>query len=115
MKKAALFLVLAFMFGMINAQTKVEIKPKDLSKVITDNIAKDYVGFTIDKAYKVTKDKVVSYEVIVMKGSEHQKLLYDAAGKFTKKEALIAEKPKENTEKPKAKTEPKTEPKTQQK
>jgi hypothetical protein len=103
MKKAALFLVLAFMFGMINAQTKVEIKPKDLLKAITDNIAKDYVGFTIDKAYKVTKDKVMSYEVIIMKGSEHHKLFYDAAGKFTQKELITAEKPKT-----------KTEPKTQQ-
>jgi hypothetical protein len=100
MKKAALFIIAAFMFAMVNAQTRVEIKPTDLSKMITDNIAKDYVGFTIDKAFKVTKDNVMSYEVIVKKGSEHRKLFYDANGKYIKNELAATEKPKTTTKSP---------------
>jgi len=74
----------------VNAQTKVEVKKADLPKAIIDNITKDYAGFDIQKAFKMTKNNQSSFEVIVGKGNDKEKLEYSAAGAFVKKEAVKA-------------------------
>ena len=69
-----------------NAQiTKVQVKPADLSKAITDNIAKNYAGYTIKEATKVTENKVVTYDVLITKGTTSETLVYDKDGKFLRK------------------------------
>lgn len=79
--------VFAFAVLFVNAQNRTEIKVGDLNKAITENIAKDHVGFTVKDAYKAENKGVVTYEVKVVKGNEESILVYDKDGKFIKKEA----------------------------
>lgn len=74
---------------VINAQ-RTPVKVADLQKSITDNIAKDYAGFTVKDATKIVDKNVISYEVIVAKGTTQETLLYDKDGKFLKKMELKA-------------------------
>ena len=69
---------------VINAQ-RTPVKVADLQKSITDNVAKDYVGFTIKDATKVVENNVVTYEVVIAKGTMQETLSYDNTGKFLKK------------------------------
>lgn len=96
MKKAAIVLVLIMAVMVANAQTTkttvVKEKPlrsvvqlADLPKPITDNIAKDYVGYTVKEAASVTANKVSTYEVVVVKGTTTETLVYDKDGVFVKK------------------------------
>jgi hypothetical protein len=96
MKKVVFVLVLMMAVLVVNAQTtkpaNVKVKPlrtvvlvADLQKSITDNIAKDYVGFTIKEAASITANNVVTYEVVITKGTTTETLLYDKDGKFLKK------------------------------
>lgn len=71
---------------VVNAQvTKVMVKASDLPKAITENIAKNYTGFTIKEAHKVTENNVVTYDVMVTKGTTSETLVYDKDGKFLRK------------------------------
>jgi hypothetical protein len=85
MKKSLLLLVLFMSAIIINAQTKTVVKTADLPKAITENIAKDYAGFTIKEATKVVANNVVSFDVVVVKGTTTETLVYDKDGKFVKK------------------------------
>jgi len=69
---------------VVNAQ-RTPVKVADLQKSITDNVAKDYVGFTIKDATKVVENNVVTYEVVIAKGTMQETLSYDNTGKFLKK------------------------------
>jgi hypothetical protein len=77
---------------VINAQTtnsvdttRTTVKVADLQKAITDNIAKDYVGYTIKEATSVTANNTVTYEVVIVKGATTETLVYDKDGVFVKK------------------------------
>lgn len=95
MKKVLVALVLIMAVLVVNgqaAQTTTNEKPvrtpvmvADLQKTITDNIAKDYVGFTVKEATSVTTKGVVTYEVVVVKETVTETLEYDSTGKFVKK------------------------------
>lgn len=65
--------------------TKTTVKVADLQKSITDNIAKDYPGFTIKEANSVTTNNTVTYDVVVTKGTTSETLVYDKDGAFVKK------------------------------
>ena len=84
MKKLLFITVLLMAALVVNAQ-RTPVKVADLPKAITDNVAKDYVGFTIKDAAKVVANNVTTYEVVVVKGTTSQTLVYDNAGKFVKK------------------------------
>jgi hypothetical protein len=95
MKKVLVVLVLIMAVLAVNAQTTIPTTNKDLpvrdtvmvadlQKAITDNIAKDYVGYTIKEASKVTANSIVTYEVVVVKGTTTETLVYDNVGKFLK-------------------------------
>ena len=84
MKKLLFVMVLVMGALVVNAQ-KTPVKVADLQKSITDNIAKDYVGFTIKDATKVVENNVVTYDVVVVKGTTQETLCYDNTGKFLKK------------------------------
>lgn len=80
---------------IVNGQvdtTKKEMKPKativkvaDLPRVITDNITRDYPGFTVKEASSATMDNALHYHVIIAKGTETETLMFDKDGKFLKK------------------------------
>jgi hypothetical protein len=85
LKKVMLMLTLVFaVVTMVNAQTKTVVKVADLQKSITDQIAKDYAGYTIDNAFKVVNNKVVNYEVNINKEKQMVCLAFDQSGKFLK-------------------------------
>ncbi len=89
MKKTALIMFLALSFvAFVNAQSRVEIKKAELPKAITDNIVKDFSGYTIQNAFKVTTNNVISYDVTVSKGLDKDRLEYNANGVFVKKVPL---------------------------
>jgi len=86
MKKLAI--ITAFMVAVltVNAQvTHVMVKASDLPKAITENVAKNYTGFTIKEANKVTENNIVSYNVMINKGTTSETLVYDKDGKFLRK------------------------------
>jgi len=84
MKRLLFVMVLVMGAMVVNAQ-KTPVKIADLQKSITDNIAKDYIGFTIKEASKVVENNVITYNVVVVKGTTQETLCYDNTGKFLKK------------------------------
>lgn len=96
MKKVLIVLVLIMAVLVVNAQTtkpadtkakctKTTVQIADLQKAITDNIAKNYVGFSIKDATCVTANDTVTYEVVIVKGTTTETLVYDKDGIFVKK------------------------------
>jgi hypothetical protein len=96
MKKVLFVLVLMMSVLAVNAQasktsttsaksTHAVVQVADLQKPITDNIAKDYAGYTIKSASSVTANNVLTYQVVVAKGSNTETLVYDKDGMFVKK------------------------------
>lgn len=96
MKKALFVLVLMMAVLVVNGYAanttvqqekpvRVTIMVTDLPKAITDNIAKDYAGYTIKEATSVTVNMTLTYEVVVTKGTTTETLVYDKDGKFIKK------------------------------
>ena len=100
MKKLLFIAVLMMAALVVNAQvtstttnaksTRTSVKVADLQKAITDNIAKDYVGFTVKEATSVSANSAVTYEVVIVKGTSTETLVYDKDGKFVKKLAQTA-------------------------
>jgi hypothetical protein len=84
MKKLLFVMVLVMGALVLNAQ-RTPVKVAELQKSITDNITKDYAGFTIKEATKVVENNVVTYNVVIAKGSMQETLCYDNSGKFLKK------------------------------
>jgi hypothetical protein len=84
MKKLLFIMVLVMGALVVNAQ-KTPVKVADLQKSITDNITKDYPGFTIKEATKVVENNVTTFDVVVVKGTTQETLSYDNTGKFLKK------------------------------
>ncbi|MFN8257526.1 MAG: hypothetical protein U0W24_17660 [Bacteroidales bacterium] len=88
-KVSIMMMAMLFVTGFLAlAQSKTPINVKDLQKGITDYIAKDYAGYTIKNAFKVDKNKVITYDVNVIKGAETIMLQFDNTGKFLKAEQV---------------------------
>ena len=96
MKRVLLVLVLIMAVLVVNAQatkttvtnaksTRTNVKVAELQKTITDNIAKDYVGYTIKEATSITANNTVTYDVVIVKGTTTETLVYDKDGTFVKK------------------------------
>src|SRR5450759_1184388 len=96
MKKVLFVLVLMMAVVAVNAQatkttsttaksTRTTVKVADLQKSITDNIAKDYAGYTIKEAKSITANNAVTYQVVITKGTSTETLVYDKDGMFVKK------------------------------
>jgi hypothetical protein len=83
--KKLLFITVFFLAALIVNAQRTPVKSADLLKGITENVAKDYAGFTIKNATKVVANNVTTFEVVVVKGTTSETLLYDNTGKFTKK------------------------------
>jgi hypothetical protein len=96
MKKVLFVLVLIMAVLVVNGQTtkttvtkektlRTAVMVADLQKTITDSIAKDYAGYTIKEATSVTTNSVVTFEVVIVKETATETLVYDKDGKFLKK------------------------------
>jgi uncharacterized membrane protein YkoI len=94
MKKVLFILVLIMAALVVNAQTTTTttqakptttvVKIADLPKAIADNVAKDYAGFTIKDAKCTNTNNVLTYDVVIVKGTTTHTLVYDKDGKFIK-------------------------------
>jgi transcriptional/translational regulatory protein YebC/TACO1 len=91
MKKVLIVLVLIMAVMVVNAQvtnttdsTRLKVNLNDLPKAIKENIAKDYVGYTIKEATIGGENKNINYEVVVAKGIAIEVLVYDKELKFVK-------------------------------
>ncbi len=94
MKKVLFGIVLIMAALVVNAQTTATttqakptttvVKIADLPKAITDNVAKDYAGFTIKDATCTNTNNVLTYDVVIVKGTTTHTLVYDKDGKFVK-------------------------------
>jgi hypothetical protein len=67
---------------------RTAVKVTDLQKAITDNVARDYAGFTIKEASSVSLENIITYEVVIVKGTATETLVYDKDGNFVEKLAL---------------------------
>ena len=106
MKKVLFVLVLLIAALVVNAQTtgKTTTKAKtttttvtnqtavrtnvlatELPKAITEYLAKEYAGFTVKEATSVSLNNIVTYEVVIVKGTAVETLVFDKDGKFLKK------------------------------
>jgi hypothetical protein len=103
MKKVLIVILLFMTVLAVNAQAtkttdtkekgvRTPVMVADLQKPITDNIAKDYVGYTIKEAVSVTKNNIVTYHVVIVKGTTTETLVYDKDGVFVKKHSPTTEK-----------------------
>lgn len=68
-----------------SATSGTSIPASDLPQAITDNIRKDYPGYTIKDASSMAGKSGLNYAVNVMKGTTNETLVYDSNGKFLKK------------------------------
>lgn len=63
-----------------------EIKPSALPKAVTDYCTKNYVGYKLSEAAKITDASgKVMYEAEMEKGKEHFDVIFDDKGNFVKK------------------------------
>ena len=83
--KKLLFITVLFLAALVVNAQRTPVKTADLPKGITESVAKDYAGFTIKDATKVVANNVTTFEVVVVKGTTSETLLYDNTGKFVKK------------------------------
>jgi transcriptional/translational regulatory protein YebC/TACO1 len=67
------------------SDSTIKVNIDALPKAIKDNIAKDYVGYTIKDAAGSRENNRTTYEVLVAKGVAVEVLVYDNEGKFVKK------------------------------
>ena len=71
--------------GKLN-ETEQEIKVAELPKAAAEYAAKNYAGYKIEEAAKITDAAgKISYEAEVKKGKEEMDLIFDDAGNFLKK------------------------------
>lgn len=106
MKKVLFVIVLLIAALVVNAQTtgtsttkaktttttvtdqtavRTNVLVGELPKVITEYLAKDYAGFTVKEATSVSLNNIITYEVVIVKGTAIETLIFDKGGKFLKK------------------------------
>ena len=67
-------------------ETEVEISKTELPPPVLEVLKKDFAGYKIEEAAKITANNVVSYEAEVEKGEQSFELIFDPQGKILKKE-----------------------------
>jgi hypothetical protein len=91
MRQVIMILFFGIFSNFLLAQTKTELQPAELQKPITEYIAKNFHGYTIDKVFKVDAKGVITYDICVNKDKIHEKLFFDKDGKFLRKESCSLE------------------------
>jgi len=71
--------------GTKSKSVPTTVQVADYPKGITDNITKDYVGYTIKNASSITANSGIIYHVVVDKGADTETLVYDKDSMFVKK------------------------------
>jgi hypothetical protein len=86
MKKTLLLLFLLMTALVVNSQTNIVIADKydrtpiliaELKAPITDFITRHYTGFIINRATRVVKNNIITFEIIIVQGTITDTLIYD--------------------------------------
>ncbi|MGZ3932663.1 MAG: PepSY-like domain-containing protein [Bacteroidia bacterium] len=73
-------------------ETETELKTSELPKTVSDYVSKNYTGYKLAEAAKITDAAgKVFYEAEVKKGKEEMDLIFDANGTFVRKHAESGE------------------------
>ena len=88
MKTIVLISALILGTALINAQSRAVVKPNNLPKPITENLTTKHAGWTIAKAYKVSTNGIMSYEVDIVNGDDKMKLFYDNGANYVREENM---------------------------
>jgi len=88
-KKYIVFGILFVLASGLSAQTKTEVRNKDLQPVISSYLNKNFTGYTIGKIFKVESKGIITYEVCLSKEKSHQKITFDKDGNFLRKESCV--------------------------
>lgn len=91
MKKICLTFLILLAGTILFGQTKTEISTTDLTVPITDHLKKSMPGYSIDKAFRVDTQGLMTYEVCVSKEKNLEKLTFDKDGRYLKKEVCGSE------------------------
>ncbi len=91
MKNICLSILFVLACTLLYGQTKTEISTADLTRPITDHLKKNMPGYSIDKAFRVDTQGLMTYEICVSKEKNLEKLTYDKEGKYIKKEVCGSE------------------------
>ncbi|MFZ4520627.1 MAG: hypothetical protein ACOYNC_02915 [Bacteroidales bacterium] len=91
MKKVILLLFFGLFTTILVAQTKTELQATELQKPILDYISKNFLGYSIDKIFKVDAKGVITYDICINKDKTHEKVFFDKDGKFLRKESCSLE------------------------
>jgi hypothetical protein len=76
-------------------ETENTIDQSSLPASVKTTLEKDYAGYKIEEAEKITSKGVIQYEAKVEKGEKSFELLFDVDGKLLKKEEEHEDKKKE--------------------
>ena len=121
MKRVFVTLLVAIFATALFAQTRTELKPADLPKKVTEYVTANFKDFTIEKAFKMEKENVITFGVIINKGDQKRKLTFDKDGNYIKppvstskpvEKKTEAAPPKKDEPKPKTAAAPATAPAT---
>jgi hypothetical protein len=84
--KRAIFIFVAIIIAiLVYSLTRTEVIIRNLPAPITEYVKTKMQAFAISKAFKVDSKGVITFEILVVKGSEKQVLIFDRNGKFLKK------------------------------
>jgi hypothetical protein len=108
MKKLVVILFIAIFAPVVFGQTKTEMKVADLSKPITDWVAKNLKAAHIERAFKVDSKGVITYDLLIANGADKSIFIFDKDGKFVKR----AERGSKGGTQPVPVTDPKAKPAT---
>ncbi len=77
-------------------ENEAEIETSELPKSVTDYVAKNYAGYKLDEAAKITDAAgVVTFEAEMKKGKEEFDAVFDSSGTFIKKVVEPTDKDKD--------------------
>jgi hypothetical protein len=86
MKKIfSILFILLFFLGPAGAVTKTAIKSNELMKAITDDLTLTYSDYSIEEAFKVNNNGIISYEVILKQNKVRLIVYYSDKGNFIRK------------------------------
>jgi hypothetical protein len=85
MKRKIFIFVALIIATLLFSQTRTEVIIRNLPSSIPEYVKAKMQAFTISKAFKVDSKGVITYDILVIKGSEKQVLIFDRNGNFIKK------------------------------
>jgi|WetSurMetagenome_2_1015567.scaffolds.fasta_scaffold768050_1 hypothetical protein len=88
MKKSIIAVMVLFFVSTAFSQTKTEIDPAQIPKVLSSYLAKNFTDYSVDKAFKIDDKGSKLTEVWIVKNQEKYSMIFDKDYKLIKKMTL---------------------------